>query len=77
MALGIAKQGLPEDLIEELERSETRLYYARATIIVGQDAKTLSVESLYWGVREMIRRLASDNNRMISVAKFLSGLSSK
>jgi hypothetical protein len=68
--IGIAKDGLSEDLVEELERSATQ---PGATIKVSSEGgKSLSVSGLYWGVRQMIFRLTNDTARMAAIAKFLS-----
>src|SRR5262249_50592458 len=68
--LGVAKQGLPEDL---LENWSYRRHLPEATIgVFAEGAKTLSVKALYWGVRCMIHRLTKDASRMAAADAFLS-----
>jgi hypothetical protein len=73
-ALGVGKGTYPEDLIERIEQSATRPADASATIMVAHNSKTLRVEGLYWGIREMVRRLTADAAAMSGAAKFIASL---
>ncbi len=70
--VAIGKSGLPEDLLENLERSVTRPPSgpAEATIKVypADNRMDLLVEGLYWGVRCMVLRLTGDLSLMAQVA---------
>jgi hypothetical protein len=70
--VAIAKSGLPEDLLETLERSVTRpkTGSADATMRVypAEKRTDLLVDGLYWGVRCMVRRLTDDQALMTKVA---------
>ena len=72
LAIRIAKQELSEESIEELERSESRPAWLKPTITSDQDAKTLFVSGLYWGVRQMVRRLTAKQAFMQRAEKFLA-----
>jgi hypothetical protein len=63
LVLGIGKGTNPEADIEALEKLTTRPA-GLPTIAVVPGSKTLIVEGLYWGVREMLRRLTTDKKRM-------------
>jgi len=73
--VAIAKSGLPEDLLENLELSTTRpvIGSAEATIkiVTAEKRMDLLVDGLYWGVRVMVRRLTDDHALMAKVAKQL------
>ena len=70
MILGIGKGTSPEADIEALEKLTTRPA-GIPTIAVVQGSKTLIVEGLYWGVREMLRRLTTDKKRMKAAEAYL------
>jgi len=71
-SLGVMKTGLPEDLIEQFERSPARPSIAQSTIQRNAEGgRSLSVEGLYWGVRVMIQKLTADPTAMASAEKFL------
>jgi hypothetical protein len=57
--------------IEHLERSTERPKMS-ATLVVREDAKVLLVEGLYWGIRRLVERLTSDDERMKRVDNYLS-----
>ena len=68
-------RGLTEKQIEEIEASTIRPRMSAS--ITGTDQKAvLLVEGLYWGVRRMIERLASDHQRMSAADAFLERLRS-
>jgi hypothetical protein len=68
LTLSIGKGTSPEGDIEALERLTTT---SLPTIAVLPASKTLIVESLYWGVREMLRRLTIDTKRMKAAEAYL------
>jgi hypothetical protein len=74
--VAIAKSnGLPEDLLENLERSPTRpvVDSAEATmkVVQAENRTDLLVDGLYLGVRVMVRRLTDDAALMTKVAQQL------
>jgi hypothetical protein len=71
-SFGIGKPGLPEDLLEQLERSPTP---PGPTLSVDSEGgKTIHVDGLYWGARKMLSRLTDDANRMQNSATLLAPL---
>lgn len=65
----IAKNGLSETEIERLEQSQSSpgpaIVYTPITVKNEQiEQITLNVANLYWGVREMLKRLSNDTNQM-------------
>lgn len=69
--LDVAKGRLSERKLEQLEGSVTRPKWARGTIIMDRRRRKLLVPGLYWGVREMVRRLTHDRARMADANRFL------
>jgi len=70
LVLGIGKGTSREADIEALEKLTSRPV-GLPTIAVVPGSKTLIVEGLYWGVREMLRRLTTDENRMKAAEAYL------
>ena len=68
LILGIGKGTSQEGDIEALEKLKTT---GLPTIAVVPGSKTLIVEGLYWGVREMVRRLTGDTKRMKAAETYL------
>jgi len=65
--------GHPEVWIEQLERSASRPGFG-PTLVIEKHKRTLFVEGLYWGCRQMIQSLTADEVRMRRAAAFLSPL---
>jgi hypothetical protein len=71
-SFGYGKPGLPEDLLEQLERSPTP---PGPTLTENAEGgRTLCVDGLYWGVRTMLSRLTYDAARMQKSAILLADL---
>ena len=62
--------GHTEEWLESLERSVARPEMG-PTLVVEPPRKVLMIEGLYWCVRRMICKLASDTERMARAAQFL------
>jgi hypothetical protein len=62
--------GHTEEWLESLERSVARPQMG-PTLVIESVRKVLFIEGLYWCVRRMIYKLASDEQRMIHAAQFL------
>ena len=66
-------RGLSEERIHELESQPARPGWPLPpTLKVIEDKTVLTVESLYWGFRESIRRLCGDKGRMEAAIRFFS-----
>jgi hypothetical protein len=68
--------GLAEADLEGIETSQARpvqLLRNAPTVIrdPATQALSLNVESFYWGVRELVRRLTLDNVRMTAAEQYL------
>jgi hypothetical protein len=70
LVLGIGKGTSQEADIEALEMLTSRPV-GLPTIAIVPGSTTLIVEGLYWGVREMVRRLTTDENRMKAADAYL------
>ena len=66
-------RGLTERHIEKLESSFVRPNMS-ATVTLATHKRVLLIEGLYWGVRRMIERLATDQKRMHTAEQFLATL---
>jgi len=69
---GIGKQGFPEDQLEKLELSTSAPLNPTLQSMPAEDILSLSVDSLYWGVRVMITRLTDDIAMMTKTEAYLS-----
>ena len=65
-------RGLNETELLELESEPVRQPWLPVTIAANPESIILTVEALYWGLRESIRRLCSDPARMETAARFFS-----
>jgi hypothetical protein len=71
--LSVAREGqrFDETELESLELSRSRRAPARGTLIKKPRRRTLLVQGLYWGAREMVTRLTGDAAVMADTANFL------
>lgn len=70
------KEGLDETTIEKLESSDEWPFLPtfKFTVEVRPDAEILKVERLYWGIRQMVRRLAKNQETMKEAENFHASL---
>jgi hypothetical protein len=69
---GIGKQSFPEHILEKLESLTTAPLNPTLQSNPAEDMLSLSVDSLYWGIRVMILRLTNDAPMMASTEAYLS-----
>ena len=67
-------RGLTEQQLLELESEPVRPHWVPATIAASSESTILTVEALYWGLREAIRRLCEDKVRMEAAMQFFAPL---
>ena len=63
-------RGLTETHLLELESEPIRPDWLPVTLAQSPEVIILTVEALYWGIRESIRRLCSDAGRMEAAVRF-------
>ena len=65
-------RGLNETELLEIESEPARQPWLPLTIAARPESIILTVEALYWGLRESIRRLCDDLPHMEAAARFFS-----
>jgi len=70
---GAGTRGLTEKLIARLEDTSARPN-AKPTVVIRPDATVLSVDALYWGVRNMVEVVLNDSKRVHAAEGFLASL---
>jgi hypothetical protein len=63
--------GLPESQVEGLERG-SRPVWLPPTLMMTEEMRAVTVESLYWGTRVAVAKLCSDRTRMQAAAEFFA-----
>ena len=70
--MAVTREGWTQDELDDIVRSANRPQYLPLPLVGSDKDWSLCVESLYWGVFQLLRRLAADVSQMQRAEKRLS-----